>query len=293
MHRFLSLDHPFDHADILIIEGWLDHNELDFVAQLYKKNNYKYLITTGYPLNKELLMYKNGTYCLKTDQVVPDTADLQISVQGTLPCEYASAFRVYVNNEFIANDSVGKHLRKFNFRLFNRDTIRSVSIKFTNDAIVKGKDRNLLVYSVSINEIQYPALDTLASYSIQTMDDSTIFNLAGTQALLTRNHLLRRGISKNKIIAINYRKDGISRTLSTARHTIAAIDSILTTTNYTANIVSVPPHTRRTYTAFCKFHPKIKLGITPVPKAYIKDPQVKRLKNIHELLGILFIKLHP
>ena len=149
-----------------------------------------------------------------------------------------------------------------------------------------------MISSVSLNGHSYSAHDPNATYSIQTMDDSTVYNLADTQALLARNLLLKKGISEENILAISGQKPGISKTLTTAKNTITAIDSIINTSNYSINIVSVPPHTRRTYTAFCQYHPKDSIGIIAVPVSYIKDYQVNRLKNIHELLGILFIKFH-
>lgn len=295
LHKFLSIYNPSSKADILIAEGWLDNNELEFVAQYFKKNDYQYLITTGYPLNQDLLMYKNGTYYLKIHQpsINNHGSELKVHLKGSLPYKHASVFKIFVNEKLIALDSVGKQPGTFYYNLLNKDTIETVSIKFINDAIVEGKDRNLLISSVSLNDQYYPALNTNATYTIQTMDDSTVFNLAGTEALLARNLLFRKGIPEKYLIAISGRKQGISKTLSTAKNTIEAIDSIQKTNEYSINIVSVPPHTRRTYTAYCKYHPKDSIGIVAVPVSYIKDYQVNRLRNIRELLGILFIKLHP
>lgn len=240
-------------------------------------------------------MYKNGTYFIKTDQPIPKDYKLNIELElkGTLPFINASVFKVYVNNDLIACDSVGKLSKKFSYNLVQKDSIESVSIKFTNDAIVQGQDRNLIVSSVRVNDHFYSAYDTNATYIIQTTDDSTVFNLGGTQALLARNLLLRRGIPEKCVIAVSGEKPGISKTLSSANQTKSAIDSILDTGEYNLNIISIPPHIRRTYAAFCKYHPKESVGIVAVPDSYIKDIQVNRLKNLYELLGILFVKLYP
>jgi hypothetical protein len=295
LHNYLSIQNPCEKADVLIAEGWLEHNQLNYVAQHFKSGKYKYLITTGYPVKRDLLMYKNGTYYLKINHPIPEglKLNLELELQGTLPYIYASVFKVYVNKDLIACDSVGKLPKKFSYNLFHKDSIESVSIKFTNDAIIEGQDRNLIVTSVRINNHFYSAYDSNATYTIQTSDDSTVFNLAGTQALLARNLLLRRGIPEKYVIAISGQKPGISKTLSTAGYTKNAIDSILGTGDYNLNIISIPPHTRRTHAAFNKYHPKESVGIIAVPDSYIKDLQVNRFENIRELLGILFIKLHP
>lgn len=295
LQNYLSLHNPCDKADILIAEGWLDNTELDFVAQSFYESDYQYLITTGYPLHRDLLMYKNGTYRLIVNKSASETHELNIEVhlRGTLPIEHASVFKFYVNDELIACDSVGKQAKTFSYELIREDSIKSVSVKFINDAIVEGKDRNLYISSICLNGHKYPALDTNATYSINTIDDSTVYYLAGTQALLSRNQLLRKGLPNKSVLAINCQRPGLSKTLNSAKTTIKAIDSIINTKEYCVNIISIPPHTRRTYSAFCKFHAKDSIGIIAAPVSYIKDYQVNRLKNIRELMGILFIIIHP
>lgn len=295
LYNYLSFHDPLPTADLLIAEGWLDKEELDYVADLFREGDYRFLITTGYPLEQKLLMYKNGIYKLEINK--PPSSDptivLTIQVQGTLSFDHASVFNLYINKDQIARDSVGKQPKTFSYRLIQHDTIKNVSIRFTNDDIIAGEDRNLWICSLKINNEFYSVLDTNASYSIRTMDDSSVFNLAGTQALLARNLILQKGLPKERVIAVSGTNPGISKTLSTARNTIYAIDSMFGFSDQKINIVSIPPHLRRTYISYCKYYPKESTGIIAVPKSYRMNHQISRVKNLRELSGILFIKLYP
>ncbi len=292
LQNYLSLHKPLETANILIAESWLESSELDFVAKHYNERNYRYLFTTGFPLNQDLLMYKNGTFRLNIDAKVPDNqiSNLQVKLQGTLPFKYASVFNLFVDDKYIATDSVGKQAKIFGYSIENKDSIKSVSIKFTNDALIEGKDRNLHVLSIILNGVSYPVLDTNATYFITTYDDSSVFKLGETQAVIARNLLIRKGVAKNDIIAINGNKPGKSKTFTTAENTIRAIDSVCQDANYSINIISTLPHTRRTYLAYCKFHTSDSVGIIAVPSSSIKKYEINRSGNIRELMGILLIK---
>lgn len=295
LYHYLSFYKPLPTADLLIAEGWLDKEELGYVANLFREGDYQFLITTGYPLKQKLLMYKNGIYKLEINKPPSPNSILVLTIQaqGTLSFDHASVFKVYINKEQIARDSVGKQPKTFSYRLIQHDTIKNVSIRFTNDAIIAGEDRNLWIYSLEINNDFYSALDTNATYSICTLTDSSVFNLAGTQALLARNIILQEGLPKERVIAVSGTKPGISKTLSTAQHTIHAIDSMFSFSEHKINIVSIPPHSRRTYISYCKYYPKESIGIIAVPKSYRRDNQISRIKNLRELSGILLIKLCP
>jgi hypothetical protein len=292
LQKYLSLNKPLHSTDLLVAEGWLDSHELDYIANYFRDGDSKYLVTTGYSRDQNLLMYKNGRFFRRVNERAPDnqTVNLQVRLQGTLTDQYASLFRLYINDTFIALDSVGRKAKTFRYSIRQTDSINSVSLEFINDAIIEGKDRNLLVHDLILNGRSFPVLDTMAMYSIHTADDSSVFKLAGTQAELARNLLIGKGIPGNRVIAISSDRPGISKTLTSAKNTIHALDSMFRDTGYSVNIISIPPHTRRTYAAFCKFHPKDSTGILAIPVSFSKNYGVNRLKNLRELLGLMFIK---
>ena len=295
LQNYLSLHAPKDQADILITEGWLDNHELDYVARLFSQDHYKYLITTGFPVNKDFLMPKIGTYRIQVNE--PPSSDGQISLRiclrGTLPYPHASAFRIFIDSKQIAFDSVGTRPKTLIYTLNWPDSTGCISVKFINDAIIEGKDRNLLISKVSLNNRSYFPYNSDAAYQVQTVDDSTIYDLAENQALLSRNLLIRKGIPAQNIIAVSGKKTGFSKTLAAAKNTILAIDSLQQTQSYNFNIVSSPPHTRRTFAAYKKFHSGDTMGIIAIPVSYIKDYQVNRINNLREFLGILFVRIYP
>ncbi len=52
IHSFLSPNQPQPESQVLVVEGWLDTEQLDQAVTAYRKGNYKYLITSGGPINR-------------------------------------------------------------------------------------------------------------------------------------------------------------------------------------------------------------------------------------------------
>ncbi|MFT5451852.1 MAG: hypothetical protein ACI9N9_001338 [Enterobacterales bacterium] len=51
IHSFLSPVQPLVRSQVLVVEGWLDSDQLDQAIIAYRKGNYEYLITSGGPIN--------------------------------------------------------------------------------------------------------------------------------------------------------------------------------------------------------------------------------------------------
>jgi len=52
IHSFLSPNQPLARSQVLVVEGWLDSDQLDQAIIAYRKGNYRFLITSGGPINK-------------------------------------------------------------------------------------------------------------------------------------------------------------------------------------------------------------------------------------------------
>jgi hypothetical protein len=61
VHPFLASDEPAG-AQLLVVEGWMQPEELDQAVALFRKGNYKQVITTGGPGTATLYLQKPPTY---------------------------------------------------------------------------------------------------------------------------------------------------------------------------------------------------------------------------------------
>ncbi len=50
LHSFLAVTAPLNHADILVVEGWMDDDALKNALPIFERGSYKALVTIGGPL---------------------------------------------------------------------------------------------------------------------------------------------------------------------------------------------------------------------------------------------------
>lgn len=296
LYSYLSIQQPLANADLLIAEGWLGRDELKSVAKIYNQGNYSWLITTGVPLEREYIMGMNGwlDFHFNPILVMKEPVNLSINVRGTLSETEASKFNVYINNQKLGCDSVSYIPKTFAYKVSRIDTISFISIQFINDAFIDGQDRNLIVTSIVVNNSLYTVNDTNVIYRVPFRNDSIIYRSADSRATEASYVLQGFGISKAKIKAICTKNIKYSKTLSTARNTMQKIDSVFgPDNNLRINLISVPPHSRRTYISYKKIAPHYDIGIISINNQTEINKKNYRLRNLRELYGIILLKLLP
>jgi uncharacterized SAM-binding protein YcdF (DUF218 family) len=81
----------------------------------------------------------------------------------------------------------------------------------------------------------------------------------------------------------------MSKTFQTAQNTVRVIDSILGHPPESIEIISQFPHTRRTYLSYKKCLPEMtQIGIVSINEIY--PSSIRYLRNIREILGIIYVK---
>jgi hypothetical protein len=296
LYNYLSFNHPTEKAGILLTEGWFKREELKVVSDTFKSGGYSCFIATGIPLSKEYMMAENGKLDFRLNPPKKQTQSFQlcITARGTLPGKNAAIFEVFINDRKLGTESASIDPTVYSYLIEHIDTVYSVSIRFLNDDIINGENRDMFVSSISLDGVFYTVNDTNVYYQVLTRYDSTIYRSAYCEATVVKNVMKEYGIKSAQIIPVCTETRKWSKTLSTAINTVKQIDAQLQPDDSCSlNIISVANHARRTYAAYKKAAPSWRIGIISIDMHSQNNPYNHRLKNLKELFGILLIKILP
>jgi hypothetical protein len=284
-------------ADVLIVEGWLSDSSLVMASEEFRKNKYKFIITTGldtyYPYYNE---YGNGylTFYTKNkfsgmDESIPHS--IEVDAYSSLEGENCAHFNLFINDslasEFLADKQKRRYCIKWNGDLSKIDSIR---IQFTNDGMGDYGDRNLYIKEIIIDhKLTIPYLNNSVYYLSKFYGRNKIINNTISSAVLAKKRLIMLGIDSTLITAVRSKKVRINRTLTSA----LAFRDWLKTEHIEIrgiNIISVGTHARRTWMTYNKIlNEKYKIGIISLPENRIgNSPERKMIQTIRELFGIVY-----
>jgi hypothetical protein len=200
IYSFLAYNKPVK-PDVLVVEGWLPYEVHSEVIAEFRKSGYRYIITTGFPHQKGFTMGSEGDLCFTLgDQHLRTDTNLLIKVtaRGTKAYKIFPHFTLFADTVDIGDAFVQSRTKDFFFSPdldFSPSVIR---IRFDNDIFSHVEDRNLIVYSISINGKLYSINDSNVTYSSYS-------------GLLTRS--IRLNISKAHETAVSLIKAGIPDSL--------------------------------------------------------------------------------
>lgn len=293
LNSFLSPEKPVENANILIIEGWMNPGELKTAVNLFHEGQYKQLIIAGSPHTNPFLMGKNGRLVFDLQDSISgeDIPEIQIYLSGSLEQPHESTFSVFTDSHKIGNGTVGKNFKWSTFPIDSENRFSRITIRFTNDDIVEGKDRNLLVEGVRVGKKYYSAYHNSTFYHVESGNDSSIIRLADNSAEMAKFRLLALGIPEKCIISVSGEPKNGSRTLSAAA-AVADTFCALSPPLKNANILSRSPHGRRTWYAFHKCLPEYEIGILTLPVSE-ETGKIKRRTLYREIIGLLYTRLTP
>ena len=284
-------------ANILLVEGWLPDSALGIAREEFRKNGYKYIVTTGlkssidfYGLfeNGFLIFYPKNRFRLQNENKVHS---FEVSAYSELGGENRAHFNLYINDSIAANFYAGKEEKKYVFNWNgNLNKIDSIMVEFDNDDCGDFGDRNLYVKEITIDgKITIPYLNNSA-YSVHYKDRTVrSLNNYDSNAGLAKSRLISMGIDSSQIIATAGERVIINRTLTSA----LAFRDWIKTTNINVkgiNIISLGAHTRRTWMIYNKIlDKKYQIGIISIPDYnYNHSRLYKLIKTFREILGIIY-----
>ena len=284
-------------ANILVVEGWLPENALKMAYEEFKKDGYKYIITTGLKTsinyfglyeNGFLIFYPNSRFSgIKED----GNHSIEVDAFSELGGENRAHFNVYINDSLITNFYTEKKGGKYTLNWKGRlDMIDSIMVQFDNDSWGKFGDRNLYVKEINVDhKITIPYMDN-SVYSVFYPDgEKRVKNNFNSNAELARNRLISMGINSSQIIATPGETVIVNRTLTSA---LAFRDWLKQTNTDISgiNIISMGAHARRTWMIYNRIlKEKYPIGIISLPDYVYTQSRIYRLlKNIRETLGIIY-----
>jgi hypothetical protein len=284
-------------ADVLLVEGWVPDYAVKLAYEEFKKNGYRYIITTG--MKSDIPYYRiweDGYLIFYVKDKLsgfdkPGSHLIEISAYSELGGENRAHFNLFINDSLKSDFYVEKSKKKYKFNwVGNLNKLDSITVQFNNDAYGDFGDRNLYVKSVEIDKkILSPYLNNSAMDYLRIGGNDKTYNNFNSNAEEVRNFLLSMGIDSSKVIATPCNKVKINRTLTSA----LAFRDWLKTSGIDIkgiNIVSVGTHARRTWMTYNKvLNEKYNIGIISISDNEEKNSNPhKLLKTIRETLGILY-----
>lgn len=292
MFNFLSINKPLKKADILLLEGWINDNEVKEAMKLYYDSSYRYIVTTGVNTSKYYMMGMDGDLVVNTKNLNINKGKhfIDINAYSSLANGVSGQFELYANNKKIGETFTTQNPENYNFSFTTDYSVDSIMIRFMNDALYNDEDINLYVSTVSVDKRTISVNDTLNYYT--TIVNKNWKNyLAKNHAIRIKKVLKQYGLPDDKVIAISTPSYNESRTAETAKNTIRVLDSLFKSDTLRINIFSRYPHTRRTYNAYKKYaENKMQIGILSSSE-HISRKEKGRMRNMKELVGILFLKI--
>jgi hypothetical protein len=285
-------------GDILVVEGWLPHYALEMTCNEYRKNKYRYVVTTGTRYTPTYFKISdNGYLIFYTRDLLSGLNDkgshsIVIEAYSDMGGEDRAHFNLFINDSLAAGFYAEKRKKGYIVKWDGcLQDIDSVMVQYDNDVYEPPLDRNLSVRAICFdNRITVPYLFH-SDYDMLKLDGKSRFrNNLTTTAQLARSKLIKMGIDSTKIIAVSAEKVRINRTLTSA----LAFRKWLTSQGKDIkgiNIISLGSHARRTWMTYNKIlDEKYRIGIISISEESDKQltGRKKAFKTLRETLGIIY-----
>lgn len=294
--------------DVMIIEGWNPDYVLNEAIHEFRQKHYRYIITTGFPENKGFLMGSNGKLVFDIHQAEmkskekiiqnhDGTMPVTVTLRGTKALREYAHFRLYADSMFIGEAIATGKIETFSFQCRIQQNISMIVIEFDNDTYSAFRDRNLYVYSLSVNGNNFNTNNDAFKYYRHLSGKYVLSRQpAKTLAHEAAYRLIRKGIPDSMVIPVESSGRYKSRTFTTALDVEKWAEAnpefhIESLTIYTSGF-----HARRSYMSFCKAfkNSSIKIGVKACAEKDINKNNLReKIKNVREMLyetaGIVYL----
>jgi hypothetical protein len=294
LFNYLTVEKPLNNPNLLVLEGWLYDNEVEEAIKLFQNSSYKYIITTGVNTSDFFMMGMNGDLIVNAKRMNIQKGQHQLTIEAysTLANNESGQFEARVDNERVGGSYTTTKPIEYSFNFEADSTTDSIIVRFLNDALYKEQDINFYISSISVDNHRVSVNDTL-NYYRTNVNPGWKNILAQNNAIRLKHVLMQYNFPSDKIIPICTYSFDESRTAETAKNTLQKLETIFgKDTLLKMNVLSRKPHTRRTYTAYCK-HANNNQQIGIVSSSIYISSENSRLKNLREFLGIIYLKISP
>ncbi len=294
--------------DVMIVEGWNPDQTLDEAVQAFWHNHYKYIVTTGFPETKGFCMGSQGRLVLDIREAekesgkkiisdVDSILSVKITLRGTKAGNEYAHFKLFAGTTIIGEAYTTRRKQTLIFRHKMPHDFSTMTIEFDNDTYSAFRDRNLYVFSLSVNNITFPVNNEAFKYYTRLSGQYIFSRQAGkTLAHETAQRLTRKGIPDSLIIPVGSFTKHKSRTYTTATDVMKWSEAhpeyhIESLTIFTSGI-----HARRSFLSFNKVFVQDNI---PVGVVSCKDNDIgsdnwwKSFNGIREVIyetaGVIYI----
>ena len=300
-YGFFSESHPVS-AEILVVEGWLPEDALDQACDEFIRNKYKLLITTGFPFTKGVKMSSDGMFVFDLKNSIKPSPDhmyeISVKTRGTRAIGEYAHFCMLADSVPLGQAFSKRRVQDYTYTVHQNSPPGLIQVTFDNDAVSKNDDRNLYVYSVSINAQTFLANDsTVTHYGWNGSGYEFRRKLAVGGAGIIANYIISKGVSDSAVVAVETSDKKWSKTYTTALDVRQWLASNLPEPGHSINVFSQGPHARRTWISYRKaFNGSASIGIIACENEEIRtDNWWKTIKGwrllLYETMGILLAKL--
>lgn len=284
-------------ADILIVEGWVPEDQLQKIP-VSTLEAYDTLITTGVALPSYFIMPQRGSLIFKNIPSPPDYTtseefEIYVYASGSVRKKQGAGFMLYSDTTFLGTFITGP--KKEAFKPTNNQEVRgadSLILRYFNDGLYRGRDKNLHIYGIEINDTLLSPYDNQVFYDRFDHDGKfRSSNGVYSYADLAASFLIQEGIGPEKICRVEAPGESRLRTLDSAlgfREWVLRNDFH----DLEVNILTTKEHSRKTYYTYRKLLREfnVEIGLLVIPGNPEEEP-VSTRKNLIEYGAYLFYRL--
>jgi len=302
IYSYLSPNIKIATADKLVVEGWLHEDALKKVRREFLHNKYIKLISTGFPYSDGVPFSSFGKIVFDIDSSIYSNTPIQYSItllaRGTKAKDEYPHFRIFADTLILGESYSTRNKKSYNYITKLLLPPRSISVVYDNDAYTEWRDRNLYIYSVSVNSRVFQAnSEYVAYYEGKNGAFYLHKRLSNSTATDAANHLINSGISDSLIIAVESNHKVKSKTYTTALDVRKWLTHNLPAEKYSLTIITQGTHARRSYISYKKaFGDKADIGVISLP-----DNEITRLnwwktwkgwkKILYETIGVVYASI--
>ena len=302
VYSFLSSSIPPDSASVLVVEGWLPNEALEKAKEEFSGNDYDLLITTGLVKNTGYLIGSGGKVAFDISGNLPHAADgvymITFLLRGSPVKGVYPHVTLFADSTELGDSYVSKRQKALTYEFRNANPPLNISIVFDNDVYTAKQDRNLFVYSVSVNNMEFPVNSTKVGFYMESHGIYKLNHRMNTSnATEAADFFKAAGIPDSLVVPIETRRKIKSKTYTTALDVKSWLDENRHNRYKFLTVFTQGPHARRSYISFRKaFAGSVEVGVISLPAKDFSADTWYRTKTgwetiLYELVGVIYASL--
>jgi hypothetical protein len=298
-YRFLYFTKPVN-PGILVVEGWLSEDALQMACDEFRKNDYKLILTTGFPNGESVVLASFAKLILNFPDAIPVKTDslyyITLKIKGTEAGGEFAHFRAYADSIELGDSYTTRRFLQYTYTAKLASPPDQIVIEFDNDFLEKSKDRNIIIDRISVNDYEVP-VNTASTELFKRRNGTFTFKrkLSPSSAHDAAGYLVSAGIPDSLVVPIATSKIRKSKTFSTALDVNEWLNNNPIYSQENVNVFSQGIHSRRTWLSYHKvlsYRNQVGIITCPDPRFHPKNwwRAVEGWKEmLYETVGFIYV----